>query len=397
MVIQFIVSPTFSSDRMKKMFPMIKQCLDELLNTLEMNANDKKEVDMKLMYGNLTMDVISTCAFATKTNSYKDPNSPFIKNAHKSLNPKSYRLVLSIMLPKFVMKLINMKHAIEETCCEFFFKLTRLIINERKNSNQKYNDFIDLLLNAEKDKPNEVSDEFDSNESHHVNEGKEELEIQKKVMSGVEHYITDDEILANAWIFFVAGYDTTATTLSFATYELALNPDVQQKLYEEVMSSVDTNGEIDYDLLSKLSYLDAVVSETLRLHALSIRVARIASQDYKLGDTGITIKKGQAVSIPTYAIAHLEEFYPNPESFIPERFLPENKPKLVPYTYLPFGGGPRNCVGMRFGLMEAKLGLAHVIRRYRFLKCANTDIPVSLIRNLFLHTPKRVIVGIDKR
>ncbi|CAG2174194.1 unnamed protein product [Oppiella nova] len=163
------------------------------------------------------------------------------------------------------------------------------------------------------------------------------------------------------------------------------------------MSSVDTNGEIDYDLLSKLSYLDAVVSETLRLHAPSIRVARIASQDYKLGDTGITIKKGQAVSIPTYAIAHLEEFYPNPESFIPERFLPENKPKLVPYTYLPFGGGPRSCVGMRFGLMEAKLGLAHVIRRYQFLKCANTDIPVSLIRNEFLHTPKRVIVGIHKR
>ncbi|CAG2181290.1 unnamed protein product, partial [Oppiella nova] len=214
---------------MKKMFPMIKQCLDELLNTLEMYANDKKEVDMKLMYGNLTMDVISTCAFATKTNSYKDPNSPFIKNAHKALNPKSYRLVLSIMLPKFVMKFINMKHAIEETSCQFFFKLTRLIINDRKNK---------------KDKANEVSDEFDSNESHHVNEGKEELEIQKKVMSGVEHYITDDEILANAWIFFVAGYETTATTLSFATYELALNPDVQQKLYEEVMSSVDTNGEI---------------------------------------------------------------------------------------------------------------------------------------------------------
>ncbi|CAG2179633.1 unnamed protein product, partial [Oppiella nova] len=162
--IRSIVSPTFSSGRMKKMFPMIKQCLNELLNTLEMYANDKKEVDMKLMYENLTMDVISTCAFATKTNSYKDPNSPFIKNAHKSLNPKSYRLVLSIMLPKFVMKFINMKHTIEETCCEFFFKLTRLIINDRKNK---------------KDKANEVSDEFDSNESHHVNEGKEELEIQK--------------------------------------------------------------------------------------------------------------------------------------------------------------------------------------------------------------------------
>ena len=69
-------------------------------------------------------------------------------------------------------------------------------------------------------------------------------------------------MLAQSWIFFVAGYETTATTLTFATYESALNPDVQQKLYEEVSIAVDSKGDIDYETLSRLPYLDAVISET---------------------------------------------------------------------------------------------------------------------------------------
>ena len=220
---------------------------------------------------------------------------------------------------------------------------------------------------------------------------------QRKLLSETNKYITEDEILANAFVFFIAGYETTATTLSFATYELTLNPDVQQKLYEEVMSSVDTNGEIDYDLLARLTYLDAVVSETLRHHSPAISLGRMVANDYKLGDTGITLKKGQRVIMPVYAIHHMEEFYPEPFKFNPDRFLPENRHKIVPYTYLPFGSGPRNCVGMRFGLMEAKLGLAQVIRRYKFVRSVNTPTQIPLQNVPPLHTPKQVIVGIEKR
>ncbi|CAG2104891.1 unnamed protein product, partial [Medioppia subpectinata] len=386
-----VMTPAFSSAKMRKMYSMIKTCLNELLDSLDVYAIDNNEVDMKTMYGNLTMDVISSCAFGTQTNSHTDPNSVFVTNANKSLNPKPYRLLLSIMLPKVVMKLFNMKHAIEESANEFFFTIVRQIMNGRKNSKNKFNDFLDLLINLEKNDNNE-----DHNESH-MNAGEEEKTIPKKTLSDVNHYITEDEILANAWIFFQAGYETTATTLTFATYELALNQHIQQKLYEEIQTSVDSKGDIDYDLLTKLPYLDAVISETLRLHAPSVRVARTASEDYRLGDTGIIIKKGQSVEVPIYAMAHLDEFFPNPESFIPDRFLPENKHNIVPYTYLPFGGGPRNCVGMRFGLMEAKLALAHVVLRYRFIESIRTDRPIQLLRNLFLHTPKRVVVGIQKR
>lgn len=89
------------------------------------------------------------------------------------------------------------------------------------------------------------------------------------------------------------------------------------------------------------------------------------------------------MQIPVYAIHHSEEYYECPKQFIPERFLLENRHKLVPYSYLPFSVGPRNCIGMRFALMNAKIGLAHVVKNFIFMRSDNTDIPVKYKRMQF--------------
>ena len=160
---------------------------------------------------------------------------------------------------------------------------------------------------------------------------------------------------------------------------------------------LDSEGDIDYDELAKLPYLDAILSETLRLHSPVMRLARVANEDYKLGNTGLTIRKDQTVEIPIYALHHSEEFYDQPFKFNPDRFLPENRHLIKPYTYLPFGAGPRNCIGMRFALMEDKVGLAQVIRRFRFKRSAQTDVPLRLNRSIIVNAPKRVVVGIERR
>jgi cytochrome P450 len=169
------------------------------------------------------------------------------------------------------------------------------------------------------------------------------------------------------------------------------------RLYEEVKSAVDANGEINYEMLAKLPYLDAVISETLRLYPPARRLDRETTTVYKLADTGIELYKGQVVHIPVYALHHSEEYYPNAERFNPDRFLPENRHQITPYTYLPFGGGPRNCIGMRFALMEAKLGLAQIVQRYRFVRSPNTDVPLKMVPGRRLLQSYRVIVGIEKR
>ncbi|CAG2102957.1 unnamed protein product [Medioppia subpectinata] len=401
--IRSIVTPTFSSSKMKNMFPMIRNCLQNFINELEVLAIDGKEVNVKTLYGQYTMDVIATCAFATKTNTYKDPNDPFLLNAQKVFTINVKRMIAMLLLPKAVLKLLNMTHQADADANEFFLNITRHIMKGRKTGDKKYNDFIELLMSAQTNADNNNGkhvkhyDENDVNEAHHVNEGEEEKEVERKVLGSVNKYITENEILAQAWVFFVAGYETTATTLTWASYELALNPICQQKLHEEIMTSVDSKGEIDYDLLSKLSYLDAVLSETLRLNAPAVVLGRHAVEDYKLGNTGITLKKGQLVEIPVFAIHRNEEHYENAETFIPERFLPENRHKIKPYTYIPFGAGPHNCIGMRFGLMEAKLALAHVIKSYRFVRSPNAEVPLPLNISLAIHSPKRVMIGIEKR
>ncbi|XP_054160994.1 cytochrome P450 3A21-like [Oppia nitens] len=400
-----IITPTFTSGKMKKMYPMIADCLNDFVNALDVYARDKQEVNIKDMYGNFTMDVIATCAFATKTNTHKDPNNPFMVNTLKIFNPKLYRILPAIVLPNFVQKALGF-FGFDESANDFFFNITRHIIKQRQQSGtgSKHNDFIQLLLNIQNNNNNshnnhnKLKEDNDNNEAHYVNEGEEELAVEKRLLTETDKYITEEEILANAWIFFQAGYETTASTLTFCTYELALNPDIQERLYDEVMTSVNnSSGNIDYDLLAKLPFLDAVISETLRIHSPVLRLGRACLKDYKLADTGITIKKGQAVEIPVYAIHHSEEYYERPSEFIPDRFLPENRHKIIPYTYLPFGVGPRNCIGMRFALMEAKLGLAQIVKRFRFTRNRQTDVPFNLKKSPILLSPKRVVVTIERR
>ncbi|CAG2169563.1 unnamed protein product, partial [Oppiella nova] len=270
--VRSIVSPTFTSGKMKKMYPMIKECLTDFMNHLKGFAAKKEEVNVKDLYGNYTMDVIATCAFATKTDVYKALDNPFIVNAKMAFNQSPVKRIAQMMLPGFVQSGLGLFTSTKE---DFFFVTIRQILsNRRQNQNQKYNDFLQLLIDVEK--TNDITrDENDINESHHVNEGEEELAVERKALNinVVNKHLTENEILAQAMVFLLAGYETTGTLLSFCTYELALNPHVQEILHKEVNSAIDSNGEIDYDLLSRLPYLDSVISETLRLHSPAQRLS----------------------------------------------------------------------------------------------------------------------------
>ncbi|CAG2178521.1 unnamed protein product, partial [Oppiella nova] len=213
----------------------------------------------------------------------------------------------------------------------------------------------------------------------------------------LEKKLTEDEILAQCFLFFVAGYETTATTLSYCTYELALNPTLQDRLYEETKDMFNEKGEMDYSVLSRLPFIDALISETLRNYPPLLRLEREAMEDIMLGNTGVKIEKGVIAEIPVYAIHHDSDHYPDPFTFNPDRFLPQNRDHIQPYTYLPFGSGPRNCIAMRFALLEVKLALAKMSQQFRVSRVANTDVPVTYTSNLLGSLqPKRLVVGIQK-
>ncbi|CAG2121668.1 unnamed protein product, partial [Medioppia subpectinata] len=308
-------------------------------------------------------------------------------------------MIAAFVFPKWLNTLLNIRTQLVEPPNEFIFELTRHILDKRRKG-EKNNDFLQLLIDANASDVNNNQDlSADKKESLHFNEDEDEIMAQKKTFSlnFANKTLSEDEIMAQAWVFLLAGFETTATTLGYISYELALNSDIQEKLYAEVAEAFDSDDEISYESLQRLPYLDAVVSETLRKYPAITRLEREAGKDMKLGDTGIKLFKGQMVEIPVYAIHHSEKYYKNADQFIPDRFLAENRKNLVPYTYMPFGTGPRNCIGMRFALMEVKLCIAHIVKRFRFMKCAETEIPLQFMNLTPLLTSKSISLNIEKR
>ena len=183
--------------------------------------------------------------------------------------------------------------------------------------------------------------------------------------------------------FFAAGFESTASSISNTIWELANNKHAQQKVQQEIdeffVKSTNLDLNEKYEQICKLQYLDAVIKEGMRKNTAVVRVERVLNSDnYKLN--GIELEKGTVVEIPVQAVQMDERFWPEPEQFRPERFLPENKDQIVPYTFLPFGDGPRNCVGMRFALLEVRVALAYIIHKFSFDLAKGTPKQFTYLR-----------------
>uniref|UniRef100_A0A914Q6S1 Cytochrome P450 n=1 Tax=Panagrolaimus davidi TaxID=227884 RepID=A0A914Q6S1_9BILA len=179
--------------------------------------------------------------------------------------------------------------------------------------------------------------------------------------------LTKMEILAQLVLFLVAGYETTATTLHFIIYVLAQYPDIQDKLRDEVKEIFGDSGkdEIEFEDLSKLIYMNAVINETLRIFPPATRLVRLCQKETEI--QGIKFAKDSSFTAPIYAIHHNPEIYENQEEFIPERFLPDEIAARHPMAFLPFGAGPRSCLGMRFAEYEIRVTLTWLIKSFKFL------------------------------
>ena len=178
---------------------------------------------------------------------------------------------------------------------------------------------------------------------------------------------------------FFAGFETSSTILSAFMYYMAKNPEVQETLYQEihdVFEANDNGQHVDYATVNGLKYLDMALHETLRMYPL-INLERVCVKDFRVPGTSFTIPTGMLVQIPTAFIMSDARFYPEPAKFIPERFSPEAKAERSPYLFLAFGQGPRNCVGMRFALLQVKMAITRVVGNYKVLTSPKT--PEQLI------------------
>ena len=207
---------------------------------------------------------------------------------------------------------------------------------------------------------------------------------------------SDEKIIANSFLFFIDGLETTALALTFVSYFLARNPEIQETLYSKVKSSslAQSAGSLNYEMLFELKYLDAVINETLRILGPVPMLIRSSSSDFTLSN-GITVDAKRIVLIPLQAMPKNELYFPEPEKFDPSRFLSENKDQLDPGSFNPFSNGPRNCIGMRFALLELKLTIAEMILKYKFVPEPNTPEKIRLA--FFRYDSNSVKLKVEKR
>lgn len=172
-------------------------------------------------------------------------------------------------------------------------------------------------------------------------------------------------LLVSAFVFFLAGFETSSTLLTFCSHLLAKHPEIQEKARNEITNVLKRyNGEFTYDAMLEMKYLDQVLkgmkfpirnyfqlyhhieysTESLRKYPPITMLTRGATADYwvKEGGKSLLIPKGCTVVIPVYAIQNDPDIYKDPERFDPDRFLPEEENKRHPYSFLPFGEGDTN-------------------------------------------------------
>ncbi|XP_042230504.1 cytochrome P450 3A29-like isoform X2 [Homarus americanus] len=318
-----VMSPTFTSGKMRRMFPLVYHKADALVSFSLKEATKKPHVDMKYNFGRYTMDTIV-------------------------LETKAAREV-----------------------------------------GQKRGDFLDLLLESRAaENPNINDSDHTTQDDDHTMHNHLTTSNQPTITS--KQVLKDRVIVAQCVLFLVAGYDTTASTLAFSAFLLAKNPVQQQRLRQELQKMVEEHGDVTYQGIMEAKFLEACIMETLRMYPPAPLIERRCTKTYQLPGTEITLHPEDLVSVPVRSLHYDSRYWHDPEEFIPDRFLPENKGSITSCTHLPFGSGPRNCVAMRFALMEAKVVLA------KLLLAAEIHLPeghkeLVLETSPFLIRPKKCV------
>jgi cytochrome P450 len=204
--------------------------------------------------------------------------------------------------------------------------------------------------------------------------------------------VSFDFVRNNILTLFVAGHETTANSLTWAFYYLAKNPHIADKMYEELDSVLAGRAATLADL-PNLPYTLMVLKEAMRIEPAVSAFPRALIEDTELG--GYRLEKNSTVFIPTYQVHHDERWWSNPFEFQPERFTPEEEGKRHKYAYMPFGGGPRVCIGNHFAMMEGHILLATIASQFK-LTLAN-DEPVQPVRLITTFPKHKLMMTVQQR
>lgn len=380
--VRSMLASAFSAKKLTEMIPLINQACDLLLAHLKCYAESGDSFDIQRCYCCYTTDLVASVAFGTPLDSQKTPEHPFVEHCRRLFTfsiPKPF-LVLLLSFPSIMVPLAQiLPNKKRDELNGFFHKLIKNVIafRDQQAAEERRRDFLQLVLDTRHSATSGGMENFDMATQGFSIKGAPASPAQPHQPRLPAKPLTEDEVAGQAFLFLIAGYEIVTNTLSFITYLLATNPECQEKLLKEVDSFHKAHPTPDYHSLQEgLPYLDMVIAETLRMYPPAFRFTREAAQDCEV--LGQRIPAGAVLEMAVGALHHDPEFWPRPEVFDPERFTAEAQRLRRPFTYLPFGVGPRSCLGMRLGLLEVKLTLLHILSKFHFEACTQTQVPLQL-------------------
>lgn len=347
--------PIFTLKRMRNMYSLMSQCAGDFVEQfLHLIYTEHVEaIDMKEVFSRYVSDAIAKCFIGIEVSSLREPANEFYAVGKRFTDRTRGWWILKYMMIGF-WNLISF----EDT--RFYALEIISAIRMREENVDRQPDVLQQLMDAHGD----TSD---------------------MVMADTMK-MTDPVLMC-----FLSGLETTSVQMCLIAHELATHPKVQTKLQEEIDRTLRRhNGNLTYNIVNNMKYLNAVLNETLRLHPGTGMVTRMCTKNYVLppvtkSASHYCVRKGEGIIIPVAAIHRDPKIYDDPDTFRPERFLGAGHKRAAKSdpTILSFGLGPRVCLGNKFAVMVMKVMFVYLLARSTLMPCAETCIPLVYDTNDF--------------
>nr|XP_034824229.1 cytochrome P450 6B6-like [Maniola hyperantus] len=372
------ITPAFTTAKLKAMFPLIIICAEKLQRSGEAIVAKGGECDIRELMARFSTEFIGACGFGIEMDAINNENSVFRRLGKRMFDRSLKEMFLTGLwdiFPGLRKSLRLMEKKVENALADISIK----IFEQRNYKPSGRNDFVDLLLELA------VNGKIvgDSIEHRNPDGSPKETEMEMDLQC----------LVAQVFVFFAAGFETSSSATSYTLHELAFNPEVQIEIQDEIdQVLLKYDNKLCYDAIAEMSLLDMALKESLRIFPPLGNLQRVCASKYTIPQLDITLDPGVKILIPIQAIQTDGQYFPNPSEFRPERFTAEEQQK---YIYMPFGEGPRSCIGARLGQMQSLAGLAAILHKFSVEPAEKTQRKLRL--NHRLNVVQGVVDGIPLR
>lgn len=346
------LTPSFSSAKLKAMFHTSDDIGNKMIEHLNKILPDKgsAEVDIKDILVTYAIDIIGSVIFGLDINSFKEPENKFRCLVHKARrnNLINANIGMLIFLCPFIIKYM-VRLGFENKTAIGLREILKDTIEYRERHNIVRRDMLQLMMQLRN--------------TGKITEDDDNWSAKSNTPTGEEKEFTLDDIAAQGFIFYIAGQETTSSAAAFTIFELAQHSDLLARAQNEVNEVLARhNDKLSYEALQEMPFLDLCLQETNRKYPFPF-LSRECTKDYTIPGTTHVIEKGTPIVIPLLGIHRDPQYFNNPMVYDPDRFSPSN-PNYNASAYMPFGAGPRQCIALRMGKINSKLGLVKILQNF---------------------------------